>query len=152
MATLRRYRSQNRGIHERYERDIKQNLANAFQNLQAVTGQVLDSADADWAGANLTLQKDLRSIRDEFQKARIAAEDALREISDKSQATIHEEEKIMLLSQKYTKYVKVLEIEVPTVQTWEDSSWGYHSAARVELSWWNEEVARRQRELENMVS
>lgn len=131
---------------------IKKNLTTAFQILQAVTGRVLQNDDSGWTEANLIIQKELRSIRDELQSAQVATEGALRELSDKSQEARHEEEKVMLLSQKFKKFVKSLENELPIVLRSENIFWKEASETREELTLCNKQISRRKEELENMVS
>lgn len=131
---------------------MKKNLTTAFQILQAVTGRVLQSDDSGWTEANLIIQKELRSIRDELQSAQVATEGALQELSDKSQEARHEEEKVMLLSQKFKKFVKSLENELPIVLRSENIFWKEASETREELTLCNKQISRRKEELENMVS
>lgn len=131
---------------------IKKNLTTAFKTLQAVTARVLKSDGAGWTEASLTIQKDLRSIRDELQSAQVAAEGALRELSDKSQEARHEEEKVVLLSQKFKKFVNSLENELPIVLRSENIFWKEASETREELTLCNKQISRRKEELENMVS
>lgn len=131
---------------------IKKNLTTAFQTLQAVTAQVLQSDDPGWTEANLIIQKDLRSIRDELRSAQVAADEALQELSDKSQEARHEEEKVVLLSQKFKKFVNSLENELPIVLRSENIFWKEASETREELTLCNKQISRRKEELENMVS
>lgn len=100
----------------------------------------------------MATQNDLRSIRDALESARIAAEGALREISDKSEKTRSEEEKIMLLSEKFKKFVKSLENELPIVLRSENIFWKEATETRGELTLCNKQISRRKEELENMVS
>lgn len=131
---------------------ISKNLTTAFQTLQTVTARVLQSDDPGWTEANLSIQKDLRSIRDELRSAQAAADGALQELSDKSQEARHEEEKVVLLSQKFKKFVNSLENELPIVLRSENIFWKEASETREELTLCNKQISRRKEELENMVS
>lgn len=141
-------RSQNQAIRERSEGAIKQSLAGAFEALHTVTARVLQSDDAGW---NLRVQNDLQAIRDAVEGARVAAEEALRDMSGKSTEMREEEEKVRLLAMKHRAYLKSLESELPIVQRSENTFWKEAAEAREALTLWNKQVARRKEELHNMV-
>lgn len=81
----------------------------------------------------------------------MAAEEALRDMSEKSMKMREEEEKVRLLAMRHRAYLKSLECELPIVQRSENTFWKEAAEAREALTLWNKQVARRKEELHNMV-
>lgn len=99
----------------------------------------------------MRIQADLQAIQDAVEGARVAAGEALRELSKKSTDMRGEKEKVRLLAMKHKTYLKSLECELPIVQRSENTFWKEATEAREALTLWNKQVARRKEELNNMV-